>query len=320
MSKIEARLSRFGRAGTMLLAGVLVGCGSDVKPTQRPIYWPPAPSGNGQTFSPETAQITPLPRETLTPGQIILGEIQRRANEFREEDKRFEQNLWRGSYEYSPGLSESLNATDGIFLTISRAKDTLDLMAQSRNPFFQGTEITFRLLRDDRRLEITAGVLENPDDPNRPQTPAFTVEGEFTDDGKFIITLVIWEKFALDESNALLMANALTHAAITASELDTRAGQIIRENPQLSKEEKEQALLRYINDDRLRIEARGFGEEAQAMIFQVGLLDGRIYTVPESGSEERAANFITLGGTNSETWTDYIEEILFEFPGNTQTS
>ena len=106
------------------------------------------------------------------------------------------------------------------------------------------------------------------------------------------------------------MANALTHAANTANFLTTFADSL---DPSLSPSEKERRTLEYANQNMLTATASGFAEEAQALIYEAGVL-GRIYNVPQSGGEDRAARFITSGGINSKEWIEYIKQITTEQP------
>lgn len=224
---------------------------------------------------------------------LILGEA-RRLGIFPDSD---EQQLWQNSYQNTPEyLSPESSGTEFD----NRLYGTLRLMQSSKNNNFKNASNDLHDMVKAGRVKIyklakwqgdmTAGV-------------AFAVN----ESGNFEYELNISPDFVLNGSTALTLAGLLTHEVWHIRRFEEHLGS----NTGLLPEEQVTALEEFMGSSKQSEieEAFAYGREADAYIYQAGLM-GALYGVEASGEENRAAKYIQLGSdSNNPGWREYIVSI-----------
>lgn len=248
-------------------------------------------------------------QEPLSTDELILREAQKLNLNVSERERAREIRLWTknsDSYPFDPTTSDYYTLEEGARKTLVRIGSTAILMGQSLNEDFRDAQDYLGNLVSEDKLRLFAKMDETGS--------SYGFDQGFDQNGQFKASLYMDINFALNESDSLIMAGQLTNIAESL-----RSGFAIASSipSDLTSDEKNRMFAQdYLSSD---IEAEAYGTEARAYIKQVGIL-GYVYTIPTSGMEERALNYIKTGSNpKSKKWKQYINDILNPKP-NPQVS
>ena len=208
-----------------------------------------------------------------------------------------EQFLWSTSY---LNTSHSLSATtENSELMKDRADNTLARMSKSKNPHFKKAYDDLFILVQSERVKLDWL-------PIRSGASRSIGEVRYgvgvTEQLKY--ELNISRDFVLNDSNALTLAGAITHEV----EHIRRLEDFISLFPELTPSEQVTKLNQHLQkkEQRDTEETFSYGTEAEAYIYQAGLL-GSLYDVRQSEQDDQAAAFVRFGrDANSPQWKNYL--------------
>lgn len=208
-----------------------------------------------------------------------------------------EQDLWRNSFQSN--TSVEIEPDEGAIR--DRILGTLDKMLSSENPYFSSASGFMLGLSDAGRMRFEA--IGHPDDKSTSLGVTWEINGE----GKlgYVFYINGWD--VMNRASSLLTAGTATHEAehmrrfedfLTVSGAVDPAQQILALD------------ANFLAGGKIHSEeAAAYGVEAEAYIYQTGLL-GRVYDTTVTGQDERAVKYISFGKNSQDPrWVSYIAEI-----------
>ncbi|MDO8658108.1 MAG: hypothetical protein Q7K55_05180 [Candidatus Levybacteria bacterium] len=257
---------------------------------------------------------TPLPPTTTAQQANTEQSLQQNKLIIQQETKRLsvktnikEQETWSNvSFDISDKKFPVNEAT--LNIALDRLVETGNLMQKSENPYFQHAVSVISSLTDPNVDKLSTKIL-----PELIADGSVTKKGEQAvmgiqptiKDGKIHYVLQISGDRILNNSNALSIALTFVHEVRHLDDF-LNYERLSDQDPSLTIEQKLAAITRRQDNPKeiLTDEARAYGEDSKAFIFQTGLgIKGNV----QDDRVNRAANFISFGNnTDNEEWKAFI--------------